>query len=252
MLINLLNSKVSILPSFHRLTAGYVLDKSIIDTIDQADRVIFERDLDQALRSPSLTSLQFSATPPSKLPPNLQKVWTGPAVGLVMADLLKYTIADIAAHIDSAIDRSTFLIFNKDGVDEQLWRRVDPTKRGWLQGSAELIQAMTLYPDDEQLADLAYSCDVTQRAKDFRDELSAWQGKDPGRLGSLMDQIYQRTPVRAQEMLLKRNQVMLQAVLRSAADPEQATVFVIGAAHVVGAQGLLHDLNARGQKYQIL
>lgn len=252
MLINLANSNVSIVPSFHRLTTGYVLDKSIIDAVDQADRVVFERDLEEPLQAPRRTSLQYSAVHPNQLPPNLQALWTGPTIGLTMMDLSKYTIAEIAEHIDNVISKFTFQIFNKDGVDEQLWRRVDPTKRAWLQGSADLIQAMTLYPDDEQLADLAYSCNVPQRAKDFRDELSAWRRKDAGQLGLLTDQIYQRTPVRAQEMLLKRNQVMLQAVLSSATDPEQVTVFVIGAAHVVGAQGLVHDLSVRGQKYQIL
>ena len=110
----------------------------------------------------------------------------------------------------------------------QLWRRVAPAKREWLQSKAELHSALAPYPDSEQLADLAYACDIEQRRRDFLQELDAWRSKDVLRLGNLLDVIYQRTPVRAHvPCYFKRNQAMLQAILRRLAETERTTVFVL-------------------------
>lgn len=252
MLINILDSKVSIIPSIHRLTPGFQLDDTIFDKVAQADRVLFERDLDQHLQLPTRTSLQFRAAPPAQIPENLQAHWSGNAVGRNVAELQNLTVAEIAEAVEAGIDENTFLIFCKDGVDMQLWRRVALAKRNWLQSKEDLLSALAPYPDAEQLADLAYACDIAQRRRDFIDELDAWQKGDTLRLGKLLDVIYQRTPVRAQEVLFKRNHVMLQAMVSSLADTEQTTVFVLGAAHVVGAYGLLQDLENAGRRYHVV
>jgi len=252
MLINILGTKVSIIPSIHRLTHGFQLDKAIVDRVVQADLVLFERDLDQPISLPARTSLQLGAAPPAQIPGNLQTLWSGQAVGRNVAELQSLTVAEIAETLDAGIDLNTFGIFYADGVDMQLWSRVAPDKRDWLQSMADLLSALAPYPDSEQLADLAYACDIAQRRRDFLDELDAWRIKDISRLGNLLDVIYQRTPVRAQEVLLRRNQVMLQAIAKSFADTERTTVFVLGAAHVVGAYGLLQDLTKVGRQYHVV
>ena len=103
MLINILDTNISIIPSIHRLTHGFQLDKVIVDGVARADLVLFERDLDQPMSSPARRSLQFEAALPAQIPGNLQALWSGPAVGRNAAELQSLTVAEIAETVDAGI-----------------------------------------------------------------------------------------------------------------------------------------------------
>jgi len=252
MLVNILNSNVSIVPSIHRLTQNHHLDKSITDKVAQADGVLFERDLDQSLQPPPRTSLMFSVAQSGQVPGNLSGLWSGSAIGRNISELQNLTFAEIADVVDCGIAQNTFLVHQKYGVDLRLWNQVPPAKRGAIQQAADLLAAMAPYPDLEQVAELSYVCDVAKRKSDFRAELDAWSRGDVVELGQLLDTIYLRTPTRANEVLFKRNHIMLQAIMNKLSDSEHAYVFVVGAAHVVGTHGLLNMLVATGLQYQVV
>ncbi len=250
MLIEILGSNVAIVAAFHRLPAGFVLPDSVINAVHGADKVVFERDLTEQLIWPGVGRLSLEDVPDHQIPENLLSLWTGPAVRRPIADLEQRTIGKIASTIYDAISTHTFKLEFAAGVDWQLWNIATPNSRTFVETSETIIPAMSVYPDEEQLQDLIYACNIQRQRTDFLSELAAWTAGDYRHLGTLTDTIYLRTPKRAEAMLSCRNEKMW-AGLTADLHTKANSVHVLGAAHVVGAHGLLNRIEAAGHRFEV-
>jgi len=244
MLIRIENSQVFLIPSLHRLPWGYAVPQYLLDAARACQLIVFERDISKPLDVRANVDPRLIDAIPSLDREAFERIWTGPAVSGSSTDIQTLTLQTAIATIDGAVSEHTFGLRFESGVDYQLWHLVGAEKRTWIESEDESAVALAIFPEEEQISEFNYVCDIVRRRDDFRAELKAWQTADLGALDKVADEIYERTPARAEAVLGQRNQVMLRAVMESLSR-EDSVAYVLGAAHIVGANGLLKALQER-------
>lgn len=255
------DNSIYLLGSFHLLKADdYPLSSDIEQAFAEADKLVFE-------------------VPPAEL--------SDPALGLKMAQLAGYsdgrTLSQVvpvdvlakmkqvlgAEHVSQLeamepwfinlgllIGVSQKLGFQPDqGLDLHLARRAEAASKpvAGLETADQQLAVLDSTPMDEQVAGLRdFLADPAEAQKLLTETHEAWRNGDAKRLGELaIDQFRTDTPVTYRIINVQRNDAwvpQLQQMLDGA--KEGNTLVVVGAMHLLGPDGVVEKLRAKGYRVE--
>ena len=246
-----------LLGSVHLLPQGSgELPAGIQDAYDAADGVVFETDID-AIGQPQVQIAMLAAA-------RSQQGLKAEIGDKMYAQLVKHT-ARIGMPV-SACDpfRPWFCAmtievfsyrkagFNGDnGIDKQIygWARQDSKAVRWLEPPAAHIGLFTGMGDALSREFLASAMDESggDAGDDPAELLRAWRENDVGAIETLDRQLKAGYPGVYQRLLSDRNRSWMPQ-LKRLLDGGEPQLIVVGAAHLVGPDGIIPQLRARGYK----
>ena len=138
-----------------------------------------------------------------------------------------------------------------NGIDKQIygWAHEDGKDVRWLEAPAAHIGLFTGMSDALAREFLASALDDSagDSGDDPAELLRAWKNNDVGAIESLDKQLKAGYPGVYQHLLAERNRAWM-PLLKRLLDGGDAQLVVVGAAHLVGPDGLINALRARGYK----
>lgn len=138
----------------------------------------------------------------------------------------------------------------EDGVDYQIALRArrDAKPIVGLETAAEQLAFFASLSMAEQRNFLADSLEDSGDQKELRDLTEAWRRGDLAALETVLAQAMTDLPELFGKVIVQRNRNWLARIEQMLADPEQDYLVVTGALHMVGPQGLVELLRARGYR----
>jgi len=138
----------------------------------------------------------------------------------------------------------------EDGVDYQIALRArrDAKPIVGLETAAEQLAFFASLSMAEQRKFLADSLEDSGDQKELRDLTEAWRRGDLAALEAVLAQAMTDLPELFGKVIVQRNRNWLARIEQMLADPEQDYLVVTGALHMVGPQGLVELLRARGYR----
>ncbi len=237
--------------------ADYPLPEAFDRAYEQADRLVFETDM-QAINSPAF-QLQMMQRLTYNDGRSLKDELGARAYGalqayshkrgLPMAMLEQFRPAMVSLVI--VMTELERLGINGTGVDEHFYRRA--RNDGKAVGQLETPQAQLAFiagmgRGQEDALILNSLRDAEQVAEMMAGMKAAWRSGDLAQLAKLgLEPMRRDYPGLYKELLVKRNQAWLGKLERILKNPDTELVLV-GAMHLVGREGLLEQLRARGYK----
>ncbi len=237
--------------------ADYPLPEAFDRAYEQADRLVFETDM-QAINSPAF-QLQMMQRLTYNDGRSLKDELGARAYGalqayshkrgLPMAMLEQFRPAMVSLVI--VMTELERLGINGTGVDEHFYRRA--RNDGKAVGQLETPQAQLAFiagmgRGQEDALILNSLRDAEQVAEMMAGMKAAWRSGDLAQLAKLgLEPMRRDYPGLYEELLVKRNQAWLGKLERMLKNPDTELVLV-GAMHLVGREGLLEQLRARGYK----
>ncbi|HHH49219.1 MAG TPA: TraB/GumN family protein [Gammaproteobacteria bacterium] len=237
--------------------ADYPLPEAFDRAYEQADRLVFETDM-QAINSPAF-QLQMMQRLTYNDGRSLKDELGARAYGalqayshkrgLPMAMLEQFRPAMVSLVI--VMTELERLGINGTGVDEHFYRRA--RNDGKAVGQLETPQAQLAFiagmgRGQEDALILNSLRDAEQVAEMMAGMKAAWRSGDLAQLAKLgLEPMRRDYPGLYKELLVKRNQAWLGKLERMLKNPDTELVLV-GAMHLVGREGLLEQLRARGYK----
>ncbi len=237
--------------------ADYPLPEAFDRAYEQADRLVFETDM-QAINSPAF-QLQMMQRLTYNDGRSLKDELGARAYGalqayshkrgLPMAMLEQFRPAMVSLVI--VMTELKRLGINGTGVDEHFYRRA--RNDGKAVGQLETPQAQLAFiagmgRGQEDALILNSLRDAEQVAEMMAGMKAAWRSGDLVQLAKLgLEPMRRDYPGLYEELLVKRNQAWLGKLERMLKNPDTELVLV-GAMHLVGREGLLEQLRARGYK----
>ncbi|HFE32647.1 MAG TPA: TraB/GumN family protein [Gammaproteobacteria bacterium] len=239
--------------------ADYPLPDEFDQAYEQADRLVFETDM-QAINSPAF-QLQMMQRLTYNDGRSLKDELGARAYGalqaysrkrnLPMAMLEQFRPAMVSLVI--VMTELERLGINGTGVDEHFYRRARNDGKAVSQletpqAQLEFIAGMGQGQEDALI--LNSLRDAEQVAKMMSGMKAAWRSGDRAQLVKVgLEPMRHDYPGLYEDLLVKRNQAWLGKLERMLKDPDTELVLV-GAMHLVGQEGLLEQLRARG--YEII
>ena len=237
--------------------ADYPLPEAFDRAYEQADRLVFETDM-QAINSPAF-QLQMMQRLTYNDGRSLKDELGARAYGalqaysrkrnLPMAMLEQFRPAMVSLVI--VMTELERLGINGTGVDEHFYRRARNDGKAVSQletpqAQLEFIAGMGRGQEDALI--LNSLRDAEQVAEMMAGMKAAWRSGDLAQLAKLgLEPMRRDYPGLYKELLVKRNQAWLGKLERILKNPDTELVLV-GAMHLVGREGLLEQLRARGYK----
>lgn len=139
----------------------------------------------------------------------------------------------------------------QDGVDYQIAMRAkaDGKPLRGLETVAQQLGFLAGMSMDEQRKFLAATLEETSDASELREITAAWRSGDLSRLEKLLRDGELQSPELYQRIVVERNHAWLPQIEAMLAEPRDHDYLVVtGAAHLVGEQGVVELLRARGYK----
>lgn len=140
----------------------------------------------------------------------------------------------------------------QDGVDFQIARRAqrDGKPLIGLETVAEQLGFLAAMPMHEQLGFLTATLDESAGAEELQAITAAWRRGDLQRLEALLHEGTRHAPSLFHRLIVERNQRWLPQLEQMLADPANDYLVVVGAAHMVGEQGVVELLRRKGYVIQ--
>jgi uncharacterized protein YbaP (TraB family) len=139
---------------------------------------------------------------------------------------------------------------SEDGVDYQIAVRArrDAKPIVGLETATEQLGFFAAMSPDEQRRFLVDSLEETGDQQELRELTEAWRRGDLSALEAELKQGMDDLPELFQQIVLQRNRNWLPSIEQMLADPSRDYLVVTGALHMVGPQGLVELLRARGYR----
>jgi uncharacterized protein YbaP (TraB family) len=139
----------------------------------------------------------------------------------------------------------------QDGVDFQIAQRAhhDGKPIVGLETAAQQLGFLASMSMDDQRKFLSATLEETDTPQELQQITDAWRNGDLTVLESLLKQGMDEAPELFQKIVVQRNRNWLPRIEQMLADPDKDYLVVTGALHMIGPQGLIQMLRARG--YQI-
>ena len=257
------DSRVWLLGSFHLLAkSDYPLSADVDRAFDDADSLAFEVTQDD-LESPDVlpTMMRLATSDPAAsldraLPADLREPLARrmAAYGLPAAQMGRFEPWFVNVTLVTLVgQRSGYA--PEDGLDRHLMARARAAGKPitGLETVAEQLQVLDGTPLSEQVESLREFVDEGDDANAKLDELhAAWRSADVPAIERLMrDEMAQRTPVTYRRVAIDRNRAWVPQIERMLAQGEGHDVLVVvGALHLVGPEGVVELLRARGHRVE--
>ena len=137
-----------------------------------------------------------------------------------------------------------------DGVDFQFAARAHRDEKPivGLETAAEQLGFFASMPMAEQRKFLAATLEDSEGADELREITEAWRKGDLVALEAELKQGMEEEPELFEKIVLQRNRNWLPRLEQMLADPDQDYLVVTGALHMIGPQGLVEQLRAKGYK----
>jgi uncharacterized protein YbaP (TraB family) len=138
----------------------------------------------------------------------------------------------------------------QDGVDYQIAERAHRDGKP-IEGFETAVQQLGFFAAmsmDQQRQFLAATLDETESAAELRQITEAWRRGDLAALESLLKQGMDEAPELFHKIVTDRNRNWLPRIEQMLADPSRDYLVVTGALHMIGSQGLVELLRARGYR----
>jgi hypothetical protein len=138
----------------------------------------------------------------------------------------------------------------QSGVDYQIAERAhrDGKPIIGLETAAQQMAFFAAMPMEEQRRFLASSLDDADSAKELRDVTDAWRRGDLVALQALLEDGMDESPELFHRIVVERNRNWLPRIEQMLGDPDKDYLVVTGALHMIGPQGLVEQLRAKGYR----
>lgn len=255
------DNAVYLLGSFHLLKADdYPLSPDIDTVFADAENVVFEVPPSQltdpllALKMQEMASFSDGGSLSQVLPPEVREKM-GQVLGKEQAAQME-TLEPWFINLGLLIGISQQMGFKADqGLDLHLARMAEAARKpvSGLETADQQLAVLDATPMDEQIAGLRDFFNKPGEVPKLLNEThDAWRKADVGRLSSLViDEVRRESPVTYRLINVERNDAWvpkLQQMLDGAAEGND-TLVVVGAMHLIGADGVVDKLRAKG--YQV-
>jgi uncharacterized protein len=136
----------------------------------------------------------------------------------------------------------------RDGVDFQIAARAarDGKPVIGLETAVEQLQAIASMSMDDQRKFLASSLDETESGKELAEITDAWRHGDLARMEALLHKARSESPEFFDRIIVQRNRNWMPKLEAMLADPDKDYLVVVGAAHMIGRQGVVELLKKKG------
>lgn len=251
---------VYMLGSIHLLTPDlYPLPRPMQDAYADAERVFFELDLAVAERAQQSMLLR-GMYPQGKslrteLPAELfAEVERAAAAGGLPVQVLERMEPWMAGLMLSALEWQKAGLRPEHGIDHHFDQRAraDGKPIGALETVEQQISLFDDTPADEQVNHLRSTLEDLPRTREMMgDVVAAWRAGDAAAIDSIMNEGMEEYPGLFERLLVNRNAAwvpQIEEMLRGRDD----VLVVVGAAHLVGEQGVVEMLRRRGFRVEQL
>jgi uncharacterized protein YbaP (TraB family) len=243
-----------LLGSIHLLPEGGELPAGIADAYDAAEGVVFETDI-AAMDQPAATRALSSAGTAAKalkgqigdrLYARLQRRAQRIHEASDVCDRLKAWLCAMKIEV-LEFERAGFS--PAEGIDKQVyrWAHEDGKAVRWFESPAAQLDLFTGMSDALSREFLASVLDEQAGDDDPAQLLRAWQDNDVAAIEKLDQQLKASYPGVYDRLFLSRNRSWM-PTLKRLVDSGEPQLIVVGAAHLVGPDGLVAQLKARGYK----
>jgi uncharacterized protein YbaP (TraB family) len=239
--------------SIHELrTQDRPLPASFEFAYAQSDQVAFEADLEAAAGAPFQARVLTKARYPGRK--TLAAVLNDATYQRVRHFAIGHGLAPevlgsyqpwLAAEIVSALSLHDAGFSEVNGVDRAFLHRAfaDGKPRLFLESVSDQVELLAGMPESETILRLEQALD--SEVADALDLLKAWKAGDAAALDALTQADRANAPVSFDRLLRRRNQRWLPRI-REYLDQPNVTFAIVGAAHLVGTNGLVHLLENQG------
>lgn len=133
------------------------------------------------------------------------------------------------------------------GLDQHYFTRAGSERKSvlWLEEPAAHLKLFTAMPDSLSVQMLAAMLDEESRGGSPQELLRAWQDNDTQAMEKLTREFRQRQPQLYERLLAARNRAWMERLAELFGGSSSGLV-IVGAAHLVGSDGLVAQLRARG------
>jgi len=245
---------IDLLGSVHLLRPeGARLTPAMEKAFENADQVAFEVDIDDLMKAapemmalgklPEGTTLQDVVSRETYT--RLKHALASNGVPVKVVDGMKPWFAALTV---TALELNKMGYVEEAGIDRQLWDRAkkDGKPTLALETPETQIAIFSELTEDQDAAFLRYSLDDLDSAEKLLDEFTeAWQAGDAARAETLLKKGFEAYPKLYTRIVLDRNQAWLTKLERWLAEPK-TTLVVVGSLHMVGPEGLVAQLAAKG------
>jgi uncharacterized protein YbaP (TraB family) len=138
----------------------------------------------------------------------------------------------------------------QDGVDYQIAERAHRDGKP-IEGFETAVQQLGFFasmPMDQQRQFLAATLEESESATELRRITDAWRRGDLAALEALLKEGMDEAPELFSKVVTGRNRNWLPRIEQMLADPAQDYLVVTGALHMIGSQGLVELLRAKGYR----
>jgi len=249
---------VHLLGSVHVLKkADYPLAALIEAAFSNASIVAFETDIAalddpaQAMKLLARSQLPEGQTLESQLSPETYKLWTSQLEASGLPPQMFDSFAPgMAAMTVTMLEMQKLRLDPKYGVDKHFFARARETGKEIvpLEPVDFQINLLTGFTKEEGEALLKATLkDMATLKKDLGELLDAWKTGDAPKLEKLLNEAMKESPAIYKRMLTDRNQSWLPKIEELARGQKNAIV-IVGAAHLVGKDGVAELLRAKRWK----
>lgn len=234
--------------SMHVLPDGAKPSAEQLELQKNADRVLFESDLDNVdgIDWPKLGALDarksLSEILPSDLYRDASRAWSERKISGRLGKTQPWMVAmKMVMQLAATVGLS-----HSNGSDRQLWDATEPSKRGWLEsaqsGMGPLISATRREIEFQIRLAAVTPAVVTERLLAMYE---GWRTHDADAFLQAHRILFEETPVLAQATLDERNAAWL-PIITKAVGGTRATLVVVGSLHLVGSNSLPDLLSHAG------
>ena len=243
-----------LLGSVHLLRPeGARLSPAMETAYEKADRLAFEVDIDDLMTAapkmmasgalPDGTTLQQVVSPETYA--RLKKALASNGVPVKAVAEMKPWLAALTVN---ALELSKMGYVEEAGIDRQLWDRAkkDGKETLALEMPETQIAIFAELTKDQDEDFLRYSLDDLDSAEELLNDFTeAWQAGDAARAEALLKEGFKGYPELYKRIVVDRNQAWLAKLEQWLAEPK-TTLVVVGSLHMVGSDGLVAQLTAKG------
>lgn len=256
------DNAIYLLGSFHLLKPGdYPTSPDIDAAFDSADRVVFEvtpEQLDDPANAQKFLAAAgygdgrtLSGVLPARLRTSLERLMVAGGGSIASIDDYEPWFVNLSLVLGLA----QTLGFSADhGLDRHLMARAaaESKQTAGLESMEVQLQAMDASPMPEQIIGLADFLDSPETMPAMIDGLhQAWRTADVPRLEAITRaEMEQRTPDTYRVVNVARNDAWMPKLQAMLDDGREDTLVVVGALHLLGSDGVVERLRAKGFKVE--
>ncbi len=251
MLFRVVGTNVYVCGSIHLLPVGTVLPQAMLDAVGASDHCIFETDIDN-WSEPSYARFQAPETIKNHITAelylNTEALCEALSLPGLLPELQPWFVALFLGIRLIARDGFT----SESGVDAQLLKAARLAGKSVFRLEADSTIGFASAPMSEHIDRLTFVVLDPQRSIDIFQQIhAAWRIGDTDALERLNDVQLKLFPVSTRALIDDRNRQWLPGFL-GAIQAGRRAVFVVGAFHLVGENGLQRLLENHGYKLELI